>query len=61
MILNHASALIFVLNPQSDTLKALDDFINIYQYLKKNNKGNCPIFIFVNKADIDMTQQDTRN
>lgn len=61
MILNNASALIFVLNPQSDTFKALDDFLNVYGYLKKKNTSNCPIFIFINKADIDLTQQDSRN
>jgi signal recognition particle receptor subunit beta len=60
MILNNASALIFVLNRQSDTFKALDDFLNIYNYLKKK-KNTCPIFIFINKADIDLTQQDSRN
>lgn len=61
MILNNASALIFVLNPQSDTFKALDDFLDIHDYLKKKNKNNCPIFIFINKSDIDLTQQDSRN
>lgn len=61
MILNNASALIFVLNPQADIFKALDDFLNLYAYLKKKNTNNCPIFIFINKADIDLTQQDSRN
>ncbi len=61
MILNNASALIFVLNPQADIFKALDDFLNLYMYLKKKNINNCPIFIFINKADIDLTQQDSRN
>ena len=61
MILNNASALIFVLNPQADTFKALDDFFNLYSYLKKKNINHCPIFIFINKSDIDLTQQDSRN
>lgn len=29
--------------------------------MKKKNTNNCPIFIFINKADIDLTQQDSRN
>ena len=57
MILKNAAALIFVLNPQADTSKALDDFQNIYHYLKKRNTNNVAIFLFTNKADIELYQQ----
>jgi Ras-related GTP-binding protein C/D len=61
MILKNASALIFVLHSQGDTLKALDNFLLIHNYLKKKNTNNCSIFIFTNKSDIDLSQPDSRN
>jgi Ras-related GTP-binding protein C/D len=61
MIFRNAAALIYVLSPQSDILKAMDNFHNIYNYIKKKNTNNCSIFIFTNKADIDLTQSDARN
>ena len=61
MILKNAEALIFVLNPQADTSKALDDFQNVYHYLRKRNRGRCSIFLFTNKADIELSQQEARN
>ncbi len=39
----------------------MDNFHNIYNYLKKKNTNNCSIFIFTNKADIDLNQSDVRN
>lgn len=61
MIFRNASALIYVLSPQSDIVKAMDNFHNIHSYLKKKNTNHCNIFIFTNKADIDLTQSDVRN
>jgi hypothetical protein len=61
MIFKNASALIFVLHSQGDTVKALDNFLLIHSYIKKKNTNNCSIFIFTNKSDIDLTQPDSRN
>ncbi len=61
MIFRNAAAMIYVLSPQSDIAKAIDNFHNIYNYLKKKNTNNCSIFIFTNKADIDLNQADARN
>lgn len=61
MIFKNASALIYVLSPQSDLSKTIDNFHNIYNYIKKKNTNNCSIFMFTNKADIDLTQSDARN
>ena len=61
MILKNASALIYVLSASSDLTKAGDAFHNIYKYLKSKNTNNCAMFIFVNKADIDLTQSDVRS
>ena len=52
MIFKNASALIYVLSPQSDISKSMDTFHAIYNYLKKKNTNNCGIFIFTNKADL---------
>lgn len=61
MILKNASALIFVLNPQAQPLDSLDDFHKIHQYIKKKNSNSCSIFLFTNKSDIELNQQDARN
>lgn len=61
MILKNASALIYVLSASSDLNKAGDSFHNIYKYLKLKNTNSCSMFIFINKADIDLTQSDVRN
>jgi len=61
MILKNASALIYVLSASSDLNKAGDAFHNIYKYLRSKNTNNCSMFIFINKADIDLTQHDARN
>jgi len=61
MILKNASALIYVLSASSDLTKAGDAFHNIYKYLKSKNTNNCSMFIFVNKADVDLTHPDARS
>lgn len=61
MILKNASALIYVLSASSDLNKAGDTFHNIYKYLKSKNTNNCSMFIFINKADIDLVQQEARS
>ena len=60
LIFENASALIYVLNPQIDTVKSSDDFLVIFEYMKKKNKNNCYFCIFINKADIDLTYQEAR-
>lgn len=52
MILKNAYALIYVINPQTDTFNSLEVFVNIYEYMKKKNSNNCQFFIFINKADL---------
>jgi hypothetical protein len=61
MILRNASALIYVVSPQSDLMKAMDTFHSIYNYLRSKNTNNCSMFIFTNKADIELSQHDARN
>ena len=61
MILKKASALIYVLSASSDLTKAGDTFHNIYKYLKHKNTNNCTMFVFINKADVDLTQADARS
>jgi hypothetical protein len=61
MIFKNASALIYVLSPQSDIVKAIDNFHSIHSYMKNKNTNNFSTFIFTNKADIDLTQADARN
>ena len=61
MILKNASALIYVLSASSDLTKAGDAFHSIHKYLKQKNTNNCSFFIFVNKADVDLTQPDARS
>lgn len=52
MILKNAYALIYVVNPQSDTFSSLEHFVGIYEYMKKKNENNCQFFVFINKADM---------
>ena len=61
MILKNASALIYVLSASSDLTKAGDAFHKIYKYLKAKNTNNCSMFIFVNKADIELTLPESRS
>jgi len=61
MIFKNASALIYVVSPQSDIIKAIDNFHSIYKYMNSKNTNNFSTFIFTNKADIDLTQSDARN
>ena len=61
MIFRNASALIYVLSASSDLTKAGDTFHNIYKYLKNKNTNNCSMFVFINKADVDLTQADARS
>jgi hypothetical protein len=59
--LKNASALIFVLNPQAQPSDALDDISKIHQYIKKKNSSNRALFLFTNKSNIKLNQQDARN
>ena len=61
MILKNANALIYVLSASSDLTKAGDNFHSIYKYLRAKNTNNCSMFIFINKADIDLTLPDARS
>lgn len=61
MIFKNAKALIYVVSPQSDIVKALDNFQALHEYMRKKNTNGCGIFMFTNKADIELSQQDSRN
>lgn len=61
MILKNAYALIYVINPQSETFSSLDSFVSIYDYMRKKNSNNCQFFIFINKADLELTTQDAKD
>lgn len=61
MILKNASALIYVINPQLDTVESLDTFERIYEYMKERNSNNCHFSIFVNKSDIQLQNLDARD
>ena len=60
MILKNASALIYVMNPQLDTVESLDTFERIYEYMKERNSNNCHFSIFVNKSDYQLQSHDAR-
>ena len=60
MILKNASALLYVMNSQKDTLKSLEKFLEIFYYMKKKNTNNCQFFVFINKKDIEMNDKEAR-
>lgn len=35
--------------------------MSIYEYMKKRNSNNCQYFIFINKADLELTTQDAKD
>lgn len=49
------------MNPQLDTFNSLEVFVNIYEYMRTKNSNNCQFFIFINKADMDLTNQDAKD
>lgn len=61
MILKNTYALIYIINPQVDTFKSLETFATYYEYMKKKNSNNCQFFIFINKADMELTTQDAKD
>lgn len=61
MILKNAYALIYVINPQFDTFNSLETFVNVYEYMRKKNSNNVQFFIFINKADMELTSQDAKD
>lgn len=33
----------------------------MYEYMRKKNSNNCQFFIFINKADMELTTQDAKD
>ena len=52
MILKNAAAFIYVVEYHVKTNRSFDNFLYIYEYLKKKNTNNFESFIFVNKMDL---------
>ena len=62
MILKNAVALVYILNPQAeDTYSSIENFGSIFEYLKKKNTNNCQFFIFINKVDVELNSQESKD
>lgn len=61
MFFRSAYAFVYVINPQLDTFNSLETFVSNYNYIRKVNTNNCQFFIFINKADMELTTQDAKD